>query len=89
MPRFDGTGPIGQGPMTGMGMGYCAVPVSQLASPPGRVTSTANPYYYPTLASPAIRVACGVPGIGYPRLGRRPRFGYGRGLGRRRGRGRW
>lgn len=24
MPRFDGTGPQGQGPMTGRGAGYCA-----------------------------------------------------------------
>jgi hypothetical protein len=25
MPRFDGTGPRGQGPMTGRGEGYCAL----------------------------------------------------------------
>ena len=25
MPRFDGTGPMGQGAMTGGGRGYCAV----------------------------------------------------------------
>lgn len=25
MPGFDGTGPRGQGPMTGRGMGYCIV----------------------------------------------------------------
>jgi hypothetical protein len=23
MPRFDGTGPVGAGPMTGRGLGYC------------------------------------------------------------------
>lgn len=23
MPRLDGTGPMGQGPMAGRGMGYC------------------------------------------------------------------
>lgn len=28
MPGFDGTGPKGQGPMTGGGRGYCAIPVS-------------------------------------------------------------
>lgn len=28
MPGFDGTGPQGQGPMTGGGRGYCAVPLS-------------------------------------------------------------
>jgi hypothetical protein len=27
MPGFDGTGPRGEGPMTGWGMGYCAQPV--------------------------------------------------------------
>ena len=27
MPGFDGTGPMGTGPMTGRGMGYCAVPL--------------------------------------------------------------
>jgi len=26
MPGYDGTGPRGIGPMTGRGMGYCAVP---------------------------------------------------------------
>ena len=25
MPRFDGTGPRGQGPMAGRGEGYCAI----------------------------------------------------------------
>ena len=25
MPRFDGTGPQGEGPMTGRGEGYCAL----------------------------------------------------------------
>jgi len=34
MPRFDGTGPQGQGPMTGRGEGYCslALPRSGQAS---------------------------------------------------------
>lgn len=27
MPRLDGTGPMGQGPMTGRGMGWCAIRV--------------------------------------------------------------
>jgi hypothetical protein len=26
MPRFDGTGPQKEGPMTGRGQGYCALP---------------------------------------------------------------
>lgn len=25
MPRFDGTGPLGMGPFSGRGMGYCAI----------------------------------------------------------------
>jgi len=29
MPGFDGTGPRGQGAMTGGGRGYCAVPVDE------------------------------------------------------------
>lgn len=29
MPRFDGTGPRGRGPMTGGGMGYCVLPVGR------------------------------------------------------------
>lgn len=28
MPRFDMTGPMGRGAMTGRGMGYCARPVA-------------------------------------------------------------
>ena len=28
MPNFDGTGPHGEGPMTGCGRGYCVVPLS-------------------------------------------------------------
>jgi len=28
MPGFDGTGPAGLGPLTGRGMGYCAVELS-------------------------------------------------------------
>jgi hypothetical protein len=29
MPGFDGTGPLGLGPMTGRGMGYCVMPLPQ------------------------------------------------------------
>jgi hypothetical protein len=32
MPRFDGTGPRGSGPMTGRGEGYCVLELPQ----PGR-----------------------------------------------------
>ncbi len=37
MPRFDGTGPIGRGPMTGGGRGYCVSAFGgEGASYPGR-----------------------------------------------------
>lgn len=29
MPGFDGTGPLGQGPMTGQGQGFCVLTVSE------------------------------------------------------------
>jgi len=29
MPRFDGTGPVGRGPMTGWGRGDCVMPIRQ------------------------------------------------------------
>ena len=28
MPKFDGTGPSGKGPMTGRGSGYCVIPLN-------------------------------------------------------------
>jgi len=31
MPGFDGTGPRGMGPMTGRGLGFCAI---QIPNPP-------------------------------------------------------
>lgn len=36
MPGFDGTGPRGQGSMTGGGRGYCAMPVDEAGRPFGR-----------------------------------------------------
>jgi len=35
MPGFDGTGPRGQGPMTGGGRGYCVMPAGEVARPFG------------------------------------------------------
>jgi len=93
MPGFDGTGPLGMGPMTGRGMGYCVMPLSG----PG---AARFPYGYAG--------AYGLPGrIDYSYFSGRPysglrfannlfwprRFGrgFGRGWGRGfgRGRGRW
>jgi len=35
MPGGDGTGPMGMGPMTGGGRGYCAVPIKSFRKPFG------------------------------------------------------
>ncbi len=32
MPGFDGTGPAGQGPLTGGGRGFCAVPAGNVGA---------------------------------------------------------
>ena len=34
MPGFDGTGPLGQGPLTGGGRGYCIVPLDSKSKVP-------------------------------------------------------
>ena len=34
MPGFDGTGPLGQGPLTGGGRGYCVLPIGSEGSIP-------------------------------------------------------
>jgi hypothetical protein len=81
MPRFDGTGPQGLGPMTGRGEGYCAlvIPDSEQA-PYGYAGVQGTPV---CLGDPITRPAPGT------RLARGPRMmGRGRGHGARRGRGR-
>lgn len=35
MPRFDGTGPMSRVPLTGCGMGYCALRLSPLGTETG------------------------------------------------------
>jgi len=40
MPGFDGTGPLGQGPMTGRGQGFCILTTSE--KNPGRVEGVAG-----------------------------------------------
>lgn len=68
MPRFDGTGPRGEGPLTGRGQGYCAV--SKPAS--------GEPYGYAGLQGRPVR------GRGLLRLNLFRRLGgRGRGGGRR------
>jgi hypothetical protein len=87
MPRFDGTGPMGLGPMTGRGMGYCAVPVSRPAPAAGVTAPGAVPYYPAYAGAPAMG-AYGFARPFYPRLGLGFRMGFGPGFGGRGGRGR-
>jgi len=92
MPRGDGTGPMGLGPMTGRAAGYCVGygapgfmnPIPRAGFGVGAMpyggfgASTAMPYATP--------FAAGYPawGAGY---GYFPRMGFGRGLGMGRGGG--
>ena len=78
MPRFDGTGPQGQGPMTGRGEGYCAakIPGSGQA-PQGYAGSQGTP----VLVSRFTRWLRPANWLGRA-------FGGGRGRGAGRGRGR-
>lgn len=68
MPGFDGTGPMGMGPLTGRGMGFCAVPYSGTPYP----TTYGYPAYPTTYGYPAM----------YGRPYFFPRMGRGRGRGR-------
>lgn len=71
MPAFDGTGPRGQGPMTGRSEGYCAI---RLPNP----DSGQVPYGYagragvPVRSRQSLRLGAGA------RRGKRGRRGFGR-----------
>ena len=88
MPRFDGTGPAGQGPMTGRGEGHCAIVLPEGGQTPyGYAGLQGEPV---GLGTPTPRSALGArfvrwlhPGIWLKRA-----FGRGRGRGAGRGRGR-
>jgi hypothetical protein len=80
MPGFDGTGPMGMGPMTGGGRGFCAVPYRPYGygfqapyyPPSGMYPFYGRPFYGPTF---------GVGRGGLPWGGGRGRaFGGGRGF---------
>ena len=73
MPRFDGTGPQGQGPMTGRGEGYCAVKIPETGE---------DVYGVAGLEGRPVRAAAPA------RFWLRPWTWFGRGLGRGYGRGR-
>ncbi|MBW2000124.1 MAG: DUF5320 domain-containing protein [Deltaproteobacteria bacterium] len=67
MPAFDGTGPLGRGPMTGWGMGYCN-PGGPMQAPYPAYSAWAPGYMAPGYGR----------GLG---RGRGRGFGRGRGLG--------
>lgn len=72
MPGFDGTGPRGKGPLTGRGMGYCAIPLRDTAQPQ---SGPARPY-------PAILIGRA------SRQSYSRGYGFARGAGFARGKGR-
>ena len=85
MPRGDGTGPAGMGPMTGRAAGFCAgFPV------PGYMNSVTRRFGFYGPGVPAIRpYGTGLYGYGVPyggpiTPGFRRGFGLGRGFGRAR-----
>ena len=87
MPGFDGTGPRGQGPMSGRGEGHCAL---VLPSP----EETSASYGYAGLQGTPVRL--GTPArlppawrrvVGWLPMAMRMGRAFGRGRGRRRGRG--
>jgi hypothetical protein len=82
MPDFDGTGPRGQGPMTGRGEGHCAL----VLPPPG---SKEAPYGYAGLQGTPVRLGtpAGLAGLGARFPCRWPYLVMRRGLAFRHGRG--
>ena len=73
MPGFDGTGPMGMGPMTGGGRGFCAMPIGPYG-PYGYGMGFSS---YPRPISPYYAGAYASSPYGPPFYG--PFFGVGRG----------
>jgi hypothetical protein len=85
MPGFDGTGPRGEGPMTGRGEGYCAaeLPSPEGSAPRGYAGLQGTPVYArSSRVWPVLRRR-------FARWTRPVAFGRGRGRRRGRGFGRW
>lgn len=88
MPRGDGTGPMGMGPMTGRAAGYCAgYPTPGFMNPYGArfaFARMAMPFTFPFWMGMMARPAYGVPAYGpygfLPFGGYAPAPGYGYGL---------
>ena len=87
MPGFDGTGPLGQGPMTGGGRGFCAMP-NRAYGPSGY--GVRAPYHYPSFGpSPVYGYGGYGPVLGAGRGGLPWGGGRGRVFGGGRGFRRW
>ncbi len=82
MPRYNGTGPRGQGPLTGRGEGYCAVTISEPGEQLRGVAGLEGGPVSPTRAGARLPFGARFA----PWL--RPRAWFGRGFGRGLGRGR-
>jgi hypothetical protein len=51
MPGFDGTGPLGQGPLTGGGRGFCAIPIGYNPTVPYSISGIqVYPVSYPSVS---------------------------------------
>jgi len=86
MPGFDGTGPRGQGPMTGRGEGHCALVLPESGQAPyGYAGLQGTPVRLGASAAPPTR---GALFARRPRPAMRQRRVFGRGRGRGAGRGR-
>lgn len=92
VPRFDGTGPQGQGPMSGRGEGYCTIKIPDSGQAPygyagvqGTPVVLGAPKPQPTLGARFDRWARPARWLGRA-LGYRRRIGAGRRRGRRCGR---
>ncbi len=83
MPRFDGTGPRGEGALTGRGEGYCIV---QLPDPESGREAVGFAGLAGVPVRPAHPAAIFTP-VTLPPLGAYPRRRFGRGRGRNAGRG--
>jgi hypothetical protein len=54
MPGFDGTGPMGAGPMTGRGLGYCSPSRSGYGPVPAWGSGYRRPAFRQIIARPVL-----------------------------------
>jgi hypothetical protein len=88
MPRFDGTGPRGEGAMSGRGEGYCVLELPELDRPArGYLGLAGTPVCLPPLA-PWLALARYLAPWLFPAMALGWAFRRGRGRGVRRGPGR-